>query len=226
MAKRIKVGTTVLIAVLSALVVGGAVGLIASASNGFDKDVLDEWGAKKQDYVKINLTNKYNEKTLDTSSALEFLNYDNEVFSTVDLVSGVVLDNGAMVVSAGGALTATFDDQTYNRVKITASANYVEVFEDEDGKIKQDIFGNDIVQSITSQDSTFTLNGHDPVTFEGAEDDEYPEIISKTFSYDEAVEQLSFTVADGDLRITSIELWNVEIESEDKTEDTKTSSAA
>ena len=53
MAKRVKKETAVLAAVLAALAVGGAVGIIASASNGFDKDILDEWVQVKEDYVKI-----------------------------------------------------------------------------------------------------------------------------------------------------------------------------
>jgi len=217
MAKRVKMGTTIMVGVLSAVVVGAAVGLIASASNGFDRDILDEWTAQKEDYVKINLENEYKDKVLDTSFALEFLNLGNDSFETVSVVTGVTLDNGAMVVADGGALKVTFaDEMTYNRIKITAGANYTEVLEDEDGKQHVDIFGNTIVQEIVSSDATLTLDNLDPVTFEAGKDEKsYPKTSGKTFAYDEAVSELSISVAEGDLRITSIELWNIGEETEE-----------
>ena len=201
MAKRVKMGTTIMVGVLSAVVVGAAVGLIASASNGFDRDILDEWTAQKEDYVKINLENEYKDKVLDT----------------VSVVTGVTLDNGAMVVADGGALKVTFaDEMTYNRIKITAGANYTEVLEDEDGKQHVDIFGNTIVQEIVSSDATLTLDNLDPVTFEAGKDEKsYPKTSGKTFAYDEAVSELSISVTEGDLRITSIELWNIAEETEE-----------
>ena len=217
MAKRVKLGTTILVGVLSAIVVGGAVGIIASASNGFDKDILGEWTSQKEDYVKINLQNKYNGKVLDTSSALEFLNYGNDTFELVNVVTSVTLDNGAMIVADGGALKVTFaDDMTYNRIKVTAAANYTEVLEDEDGKEHVDIFGNTIVQEIISSDSTLTLEGLDPVTFKAGKDEKsYPKSSSKTFAYEEGTSELSISVTDGDLRITSIELWNIAEDTEE-----------
>ena len=213
MAKRIKTETVVLIAVLTAVAAGGIVAGLASATNGFDRDIIDEWMTAKEDHVKVDVTNKYDSKTLTVTSALEELNYDNKVFTSVDVCAGVTMDNGALVIGESGQLTATFKlKDGYNRMKVNAGTNYVEVYEDEDGKTHTDIFGNDIVQSILSEDVTFNLAGQDELTIEGAEEGTYPKTSSYVFNYDEAQSQLSITVSEGELRITSFEFWNVALE--------------
>ena len=97
----------------------------------------------KEDHVKVDVTNKYDNKTLTTTSALEELNYDANVFTSVGVCAGVTMDNGALVIGESGQLTATFKLKGgYNRMKINAGTNYVEVFEDENGKTHTDIFSS------------------------------------------------------------------------------------
>ena len=211
MAKRMKKSTVVLVCALTAVVAGGIVAGIASASNGFDRDILDEWTSAKEDYVKIDLTNDYENEVLDVNFAKRELNYGQkkQIFDEVTTAAGCYLTNNALVVTSG--LSASFDNDGYNRIKITASANYNEVIEDEDGKVHTDIFGNDIIQEVISEDVVFTLNGEEE-TLEGVDSEKtkkYPKTESLTYSFDDKQTGLNIVVSSGGLRITSIELWNV-----------------
>lgn len=213
MAKRIKKETAVVAAVLAALAVGGAVGIIGSASNGFDKDILDEWVQVKEDYVKIDLSNAQDGKALTTDSALVFLNTDNKVFDQVDLATNVSLENNGLVIGDDGALQVQFDNDGYNRVKITASANYSITYEtNSKGEEKTDIFGNKIVESIDSSDCEFSFGNGDSYTVEAGEDDKYPVVSSFTMKEDEQQSALLIETTFGELLITSIELWNVDLD--------------
>ena len=213
MAKRIKKETAVLAAVLAALAVGGAVGIIGSASNGFDKDILEEWGHIKQDYVKINLSNNHEDKTLTTDSALVFLNTDEKVFDEVQIASSVSLDNGGLVIGEDGCLQVTYANDGYNRVRITASTNYVVTYDtNKDGEVREDIFGNKIVDSITSSDCAFDLGNGNTFEIEAADEDEYPSVSTYTMKADEEVGNLFIEVTSGELLITSIEFWNVDLD--------------
>lgn len=211
MAKRMKKSTVVLVCALTAVVAGGIVAGIASASNGFDRDILDEWTSAKEDYVKIDLTNDYENEVLDVNFAKRELNYGHKdaIFDEVTTAAGCYMTRNALVVESG--LSASFDNDGYNRIKITASADYEEIFENKDGKVQTDIFGNDIIQEVISEDVVFTLNGEEE-TLEGVDAEKtkkYPKTESLTYSFDDKQTGLDIVVSSGGLRITSIELWNV-----------------
>lgn len=211
MAKYTKTSKAVLGGLISVIAVGAIVGVIGVASKGFDGDVMADWFTKKEDYANINLVNKYEDKALTQSTALDFLNYDYKITESVELTTNLTLDSGGMVfdgTTSAGILKTTFKEGiTYTNIAITGHQYYEKDDQDEE------------TLHYFCDSSKISVNGLDPVSYVTNESNntKAPKTETKKFKFDEAQTGLNLSVTNGKFVITSIELWNVKTNNTDKT---------
>lgn len=196
------------------LLLGGVVGAIGVASDGFNQDVMKDWFVQKEDYTKINLSNKYDKKELTTETALEFLNYDYKVNERVDLISNVYLSSGGMMFDGSentAVLKTKFKDVSYNRIAITGHQYYEESYQNESGDLITDSEGKEVLQSYICAVSKLEVNSLDPISYVTNEKNnkKAPKTETKKFEFDVKQDSLYLKVTEGRFVITSIELYNV-----------------
>lgn len=213
--KYVKTSKAIIGSVIAVLALGTVVGIIGTASKGFDQNVMDDWFQSKHDYVKINLKNQHKNKEVTSELLLETLNYalEENIFEAVDSCSDVYLNAGGLMFDYDGSISVDFvDSNTYTHIAITGHNYYEENYLDEDGEEVKDKNDELVLQSYLCDDTKVEVCGSDYVRYptNSSNNMKTPKTETKIFKFDDAKDCLDLYTSEGRFVVETIELWNIE----------------